>query len=162
MQICKLVTQDLKTRKGESNETQWKVGEFQKELSGDGNLCGPGWYHYYYDPLLAVLFNPIHASIEKPRLYEVEALGHHKDDKGIKGGCTRMRLVKEIPIPKISHIQSIAFGILCAKIVYADKAWNSWADNWLNGTNRTAANAYAATDAHPFDLIKLVHKAMEY
>ena len=142
MKKYKLTTQDLKTR-----NTQWVIGEFQPELSGEGDLCGPGWYHYYHDPLLAAFMNPAHADIGNPRCFEVEALGKHKDDNGLKGGCTKMRLLEEIDLPAATTNQRIAFGILCAKEVCKNVRWNAWADNWLNGNDRSAHAAYAATDA---------------
>ena len=154
MKKYKLTTQDLKTR-----NTQWVIGEFQPELSGEGDLCGPGWYHYYHDPLLAAFMNPAHADIGNPRCFEVEALGKHKDDNGLKGGCTKMRLLEEIDLPAATTNQRIAFGILCAKEVCKNVRWNEWADNWLNGNDRSAnaaahaayaaahAAAYAAADA---------------
>ena len=142
MKKYKLTTQDLRTR-----NTQWVIREYQPELSGEGELCGSGWYHYYHDPLLAVMFNPAHADIENPRCFEVEAQGKHLDDNGIKGGCTKMRLMLEIDLPAVTTTQRIAFGVLCAKEVYKNRVWNEWADNWLNGKDRSAHAAYAATYA---------------
>ena len=56
MKGYKLTNQEMQTHNG----FQWELGEWQ-ETSGEGGLCGPGWLHYYSDPLLAVLLNPIHA-----------------------------------------------------------------------------------------------------
>ena len=149
MKKYKLVTQDLKTRKGEDNETQWVIGEFHPTLDGDGDLCSLHWYHYYHDPLLAAFMNPGHADIDNPKCFVIDALGNHKDDSGVKGGCTKMRLVREVEFPVITREQRIAFAILCAKEVYKDDKWNVWADEWLSEKNRSssAAAAYAANAA---------------
>ena len=154
MKKYKLTDQFLKTY----NDFQWEIGK-KVTTSGNGELCSDGWLHYSHHPLLAVLLNPIHAEIENPRIFEVEAGGEHLDDHGLKGGCTEMTLVKEIELPVFRTTQRVAFAILCAKGVYKDKDWNKWADNWLSGKDRSTASAasaaayaattdaYAATDA---------------
>jgi hypothetical protein len=45
------------------------------------------------------------------------------------------------PLPKITEAQKIAFGILSAKEVFKDKLWNSWADKWLSGEDRSKGSA---------------------
>lgn len=58
MKAYKLTDENHQTR----NETQW--GEnITHYTNGEGELCGPGWLHYYNDPLLAVLLNPVHAGL---------------------------------------------------------------------------------------------------
>jgi hypothetical protein len=91
-----------------------------------------------------VLHNPIHAEIANPRLFEVEVSGNTKNDNGMKRGFQKMRLVKEIPLPKITQEQRIRYGILCVKAIYIDSAFVVWADRWLSGEDRTKA---AAADA---------------
>jgi hypothetical protein len=87
----KLTDQNMQTFAG----AQWTLGEF-KETSGAGGLCTSGWLHYYSDPILAAFLNPIHARIEKPRLFEIEVQGKIKGNNGLKFGCTKMRLIKEL------------------------------------------------------------------
>jgi hypothetical protein len=128
----KLSSQNMTTHDG----CQWVIG-VPKETTGEGELCGPGWLHYYDTPLLAVLLNIIHANIETPRLWEAECEGQHLDDHGLKGGCTKQTLIKEIPLPEVTMNQRIAFAILCAKEVCLDETWNDWADKWLSGVDRT-------------------------
>ena len=139
MIVYKLTDQNLQTHGG----YQWEPG-VARETDGEGNLCGPGWLHYYHDPLLAVLLNPIHADIEGPILWEAEAEGLHRDDKGLKGGCTRLTLIRQIDLPQITTEHRIRFAILCAKTVCNDPAWNRWADRWLDGSDRSVAAAEAA------------------
>ena len=164
MKAYKLTTKDMTTH----GDCKWTVGKW-KETSGEGDLCGPGWLHYYSDPLLAVLLNPLHADIDGPRLWEIEAEGEHKHDRGLKSGCTKMRLVREIDVPKISNTQRVAFAILCAKAVYKDNAFTVWADGWLSGKDRTIAAASAASAAYAaayaadaIDLAALAKEAMSY
>jgi hypothetical protein len=148
MKKYKLTDQNMKTYNG----FQWKLN---KEVRTDGKnkkLCNSSWLHYYHHPLLAILLNPIHANITNPRLFEVKALGKYLDDNGLKGGCTKMILVKELKFPKITLNQKIAFGILCSLEVYKEPTYVLWANNWLKGVNRTdlaaaAGAAYAAARA---------------
>lgn len=141
----KLTTQNMTTY----NRFTWEVGK-TVETSGRGELCGPGWLHYYDDPLLAVMFNPLHAKLSNPRLFEAECEGQHKNDKGAKGGCTKMTLLREVVIPIVSNNQRVAFGILCAREVCKDKDWIAWAEKWLANEDRSESAAladYAATEA---------------
>ena len=138
----KFTDENMRTHNG----YQWTLGEW-KEVSGKGELCSDGWLHCYCDPLLAVLLNPIHGNYENPRLWEVEVGGAEKQDGQLKSGYTEMRLLKEIKLPVITTEQRVRFGILCAKEVCKDKKWNIWADEWLDGADRTIVTAYAAAAA---------------
>ena len=125
--------------------TQWGEG-VTHEGTGEGGLCGPGWIHAYTDPILAVMLNPIHADFINPRLWECEG-AVCKSDNGLKVGCRRLTTIREIPMPIVSAVQRIAFGILCTKTCYHDDGWNSWADQWISCRNRSAKAADAARAA---------------
>ena len=129
--------------------TQWG-NNVSHAAKGDGKeLCSNGWIHYYTHPLIAVLMNPIHADFASPKLWEAEASGKIINE-ALKSGCKTLTTIKEIPLPEISRVQRVAFGILCAKEVCKGKAWNKWADKWLSGEDRSkesAANAARAYDA---------------
>lgn len=127
--------------------TQWGEG-VTHEASGEGDLCGSGWLHFYDDPLLAVLFNPIHTNFGAGmQLWEAVAEGAIKPDNGLKFGCSRLTTVRRVDAPEVTMEQRIRFGILCAKEVCDDPAWNAWADRWLSGKDRTARAAAAAREA---------------
>ena len=99
----KLTNQNMQTYNG----FQWKLGEWQEaQGSSEKDLCTNGWLHCYDSPLLAILHNPRHADIKNPRLWEVEVAGDFKNDKGLKCGYRKMRLVKEIKVPKITTEQT--------------------------------------------------------
>jgi len=144
MIVYKLTNQDCCTR----GDTLWTPGKWRK-TSGVGDLCGPGWLHFYSDPLVAVLLNPIHGAIASPRLWEAEAGGEMKADHGLKAGSTRLRVVREIPLPEITTEQRVRFAICCAWEVCHDVAWRSWAKSWLSGAGagRSEPAANAAADA---------------
>jgi hypothetical protein len=139
----KLTTQEGMTQ----NNTQW--GEnLTHEATGDiqKGLCSDAWIHAYTHPLLAVLMNPAHADIENPILWEGKGEGEAKFEP-LKCGFRKFTTLKKIPLPEITYVQKVAFGILCAKEVYKDSSWNQWADKWLSGEDRTKSSADAAADA---------------
>jgi len=117
--------------------------------------------------------NPIHANIDKPRLWEVEVSGQCRTDCGLKEGWTQMRLIRELAVPDVTLEQRVRFAILCAQKVCQDPDWTVWAENWLCGKDRSATSAWsvertaraaaevawaaeaAAEMNKPLDLIKL-------
>jgi hypothetical protein len=138
----KLTTQDNLT----FNDTKW--GEnVTRTASGIGELCGPGWLHYYHNPYLAILLNPVHADISNPKLWECEAEGEHKDDCGLKGGCTKLTMLKVIPLPKLSLVKRVEFAIRCAVATCKVEKFQEWANNWLDGVDRSERSAYALRDS---------------
>lgn len=143
--LYKLTTQDNKTRPGYSNECVWGEGVTHSG-TGEGDLCGPGYIHAYTDPLLAVLLNPIHANYADPKLWIAE--GDIAIDQSDKIGCNSLTTIKEIDLPVITNEQRCIFAILCVKEIGVDiPAWNSWADDYLSGKDRTAWAAEAAARA---------------
>jgi hypothetical protein len=90
--------------------------------------------------------NPVHADIENPILWEGKGEGEAKFEP-LKCGFRKFTTLKKIPLPEVTDVQKVAFGILCAKEVYKDSSWNQWADKWLSGEDRTKSSANAAADA---------------
>ena len=105
----KLTDSDMKTYGG----FQWQIGTTYT-TRGKGSLCSAGWLHYYHDPLLAVLLNPIHANVNKPRLFEAHAAGEMLYDRGLKAGATSLTLLREIALPTFTIAQRAKFARLCA------------------------------------------------
>ena len=143
----KLTDQNIRTHKN----YQWQLGRWER-ARGKSNqeLCTDGWLHCYDSSLIAILHNPIHADYYKPRLWKVECKGKTKNDKGIKCGYRKMRLIKEIPVPVITTTQIVAYCILCAMEVSNDKKFLHWAKNWLSGKDRSQIAAEAAEAAAPY------------
>jgi len=143
----KLTDQNVQTY----NRFQWQIGKWYKiaeEDKGD-ELCSKSFFHCYNHPLLAILLNPIHAAYKNPRLFEIEVDGDSQEDKDLKFGFTKMRLVREIEVPQITTEQRIKFAIYCALEVYQEAHFVKWANNWLDSSDRTYATAHtAAATAH--------------
>lgn len=138
----KLTNQDLTTHEGHP----WVVGEWQEILTADVKICTADVFHYYYSPEQAVLFNPIHAAIQAPLLWEIECSEEVNTDT-LKGACKRMRLVRQIPLPVITPEQRVAFAIYCAEAVADDPTWLAWASGWMSGEDRSVKAAAKAAEA---------------
>ena len=141
------------------NNTLWGENITHK-TSGKGKLCSNGWLHFYYNPHIAVLLNPIHANIPNPTLWEAKAKGRFRDDHGLKGGCTKLTTIKQLPLPEITLEQKIEFGIRCVMQVCKNKNWLTWANKWLSGEDRSQESALAVRNAaydvaycDPYDIV---------
>jgi hypothetical protein len=139
----KLTDQDGYTRRGTSGETLWlPLGTKIKPLGKGSEPCGPGVLHLYQSEIEAVLYNPLHANIQSPRLFCVRPLGKQKiDTDGLKcwtGG--RVQTVEEVVIPSITQEQIIAWSI----VVSPHRSTREWAVDWLSGKDRSARAAEAA------------------
>jgi hypothetical protein len=124
---------------------QWAVG-VPATTDGRGDLCGPGWLHAYRDPLLAVLFAPLHVPDTYTQLWEAEADGQVRDD-GTKLGVTRLTLLRAITPPAVTTAQRVRWAIACAWEVCDDPEWRRWAAAWCDGSDRSAASAARAAEA---------------
>ena len=139
--LYKLTDADGRTYGG----CQW--GENSEHTApGTGPLCKAGWIHAYTHPLLAVFLNPIHANFANPLLWEADGdVG--AEDHGLKVGCTRLRTLREIPLPALTTAQRVRAGILAAKVVCDAPKWLAWADRWLSGEDRSESSAWEAVNA---------------
>ena len=166
MILYKLTTQDGWTRKGENNACLWGAGVTHSG-TGKGDLCGPGFIHAYTSPELAVLFNPIHANIRDPKLWESEG-EVAKTDRGAKVGCVSLTTLRELPLPVATDEIRRRFAMLCVEAALAavagevagDEPWQrtyrekvaEWRDAMARGDDGAAADAanaaaYAAANA---------------
>ena len=128
--------------------TQWGPGVTHKALGDGGKFCTPDLIHFYSSPLLAVLLDPMHGQFgEGAHLWEVKTGRITFSDYGLKEGAKILTTVRRVPLPKATTEQRARFAILCAKQVCKNKAWDTWADGWLDGTDRSRAAAARAADA---------------
>jgi len=153
----KLVTQEYRTREGYDNETKWEIGVKVEAKPGSMELCTDTVVHFYDDPLLAVLMNPIHAEIENPRMLEVEIHGEVVTN-GTKCGAKSLTPIREIEVPEITMTQRIAFGLLCAKESRKDEGFSTMVDQWLSGKDRTqfVCTTFLSYTIPPFHAINAI------
>jgi hypothetical protein len=146
MKYYKLLTQDLTSHK----DTKWEIGVPITVTKAGNEMCSNQVLHCYNHPMLAVIFNPIHAGIRNPKLFEIEVDKIVNTD-GLKFASKSQTLIKEISLPEISFEQRVEFAIRIAKLVCKDELWNAWADDWLAGKDRfnrvLALAVYTATRA---------------
>jgi hypothetical protein len=127
------------------NNTKWELNKPQtKPNISNPRMCSNDVLHCYAHPLLAAFFNSIHANIKTPKLFEI------KIDKVIAKDSTKQAslsqtLLRQIPLPIITHEQRTEIAIRCAYTSTNNINWKIWADNWLNGRDRSRASADAAT-----------------
>ena len=164
MKVYKLTTQNFTT----FNLTKWGENVTHK-TSGEGELCSNGWLHYYHNPLLAVLLNSIHANIHNPILWEAEAEGLHKDDYGLKGGCTKLTTIKQIPLPVVTKNQ---YQELCIRLAIdfqnrklttlpSEIFWLESAKKWLENDRNTDEykNSFWEFLSLPYFSLSILHYA---
>lgn len=144
MKVFKLTN----TRGQTHRATQWGRNITHNAPSKCPELCSNGWIHFYTDPILAVLMNPIHGNFRPPLLWEADTLNSEMKLECLKGGARTLRTDNCIPLPDITLQQKVAFGILCVLKVCQEPDFKSWASRWLDDADRgwTAAaeikNAY--------------------
>jgi len=137
----------LTDEKGQTNEdTQWGENITHRAIGEGSELCTQDVIHVYDHPLKAAMFNPIHANFTIPHLWECRVRKVVAND-GLKVGVKSCTTIKEIPLPEITMEQRVRFAIYCSLEVYSDKDFIKWANNWLNGKDRTAEAVRAAARA---------------
>lgn len=142
VKMFKLVSQDLTTHGG----MKWAIGKTNRAIKAGKEMCTNQVLHCYSDPNLAVLFNPIHANISNPILFEIECSTIVASD-GLKHACKAQTPIRQLELPVFTTNQRVAFAIKCALLVFEDSAFVSWANAWLDGTNRSDAAARVAARA---------------
>jgi hypothetical protein len=134
----------LTDHKGQTHgQTQWGPGATHSG-TGKGDLCGPGWIHFYDGPLLAVFLNPVHAAFPSPRLWECRVSGKILEDHGLKFGAQTLTTLREIPVPEVTLEHRVRFAIFCALEVCEDSQFRGWVDRWLDGSDRSPEAATKA------------------
>ena len=113
--------------------------------------CSDTALHHYSHPLLAILFNPIHASYKNCRLFKSEVDCEYGTDR-LKGWCTAQKVISELEVPKITLEQKIAFAIYCAEYTgNTSYIWQTWAYNWMHNIDRSAGAACNVTKYAYYD-----------
>ena len=133
----------LTNEKGQTHgDTQWGRGVTHAATGKGTDLCSNAVIHFYRDPLLAVLANPIHANFSRCRLWECEAEDIVAED-ALKGGCKKLTTLKKIKAPRVNKNQRVRWAILCALEVYHEESFVKWANSWLDKTDRSKLAARA-------------------
>jgi len=124
------------------NHTQWGEG-VRNTVEWGGEMCGSGCLHAYRSPELAVFLAPLHGVDDYAVLWEARTPKILADD-GLKIGCASITTIKRIPLPTPTLEQRVEFAIRCGMLFCKEPEWLKWAKSWLDGTNRSAADAARA------------------
>ncbi|KKL16290.1 hypothetical protein LCGC14_2497050 [marine sediment metagenome] len=147
MQLYKITDENGRTRAGFDNETQWGENITRKAEGKGQELCTDKVIHAYTDPYLAVFFNPIGGDYNTKTMQLWEAKGRVVVKASDKVGCKQLTTIKKIPIPILTIEQRAEIAIRCAVLVYKETSFLKWANEWLDGTDRSGAAAGAAAGA---------------
>ena len=140
--MYKLVKQSSNGVMTTMNSTEWNIGVTNTAI-GEGNaMCSDAVLHCYSHPLLAVIFNPIHADIKNPILLEIECSEIINTD-GLKHACKEQTPVAVLELPEVTTIQRVAFAIKCALLACKDDQFILWANKWLSGEYSSKLAAYS-------------------
>ena len=136
MKAYKLTDENMETMDG----TKWGEGVTHKAIGEDKCLCSDGWIHFYTDLLIGIFMNPIHANFENLIAWECETRSEELHAP-LKSGCKQLTTVKQVPLPRVTTTQRVAFSILCALEICKDANFVKWAHNWLSNIDRTNESA---------------------
>lgn len=108
--LYKFTNDDLTTY----GNTKWVLGEWHETLGDIDKLCNSAWLHAYEDPYVATLIYPKHVNYSSKRFFKAEGDGKFLSNQDGKCGVTKLRLVEEIPLPKITMKQKVNIVCCCA------------------------------------------------
>jgi len=88
-------------------------------------------------PLVAILLNPWHAQLDEAKMLELQftSAAFSASDPTIKMD------VREVRMPEATTDQKIIFALMVIVEVYNNEQFNLWAENWINGSDRSAESA---------------------
>lgn len=139
MKLYKLTNRDCRCRAG----FQWGAGVTQTMTREVKTVNA---FHAFEHPILAALlddgairWHPRSVGGEPLRLWESHGEVSGQDLPFIN--CRRLTTTREIPLVRIDPEARVQFAILCALKVFADPVFQDWANNWLNGTDRSDDSA---------------------
>jgi len=147
MKYYKLTDAAGKTRADYDNECQW--GEnITHEAEGKGiRLCSPDFIHAYRDPYQAILLNPINGNYDENTMLMWEGEGEEIVYQEGKSGFKRFTTEHQIPIPDLPLELRVEIAIHLALQVYEAKDFRRWAEDWLDGKDRTVITTEIAAEA---------------
>ncbi len=113
---------------------QWAVGNSHTETNENY------WFSTFDDPLVALFLDPACDQTENPKLWQVEISGE-KIEILPRILSSNMKVVGTVEDALPTPEQYVAFGIVCALNLVADKTFSNWAINWLKNIDRTKETA---------------------
>ncbi|MEE8388535.1 MAG: hypothetical protein V3R65_08160 [Acidiferrobacterales bacterium] len=88
-------------------------------------------------PLVAIMLNPWHAQLDKPKMLEMLFTTAAADTST----PTISMDVREVDVPETTTDQKIIFALMVISEVYGNEQFDQWAEKWINGSDRGAQSA---------------------
>jgi len=140
---CKLMNADNTTMQ----YTRWGRGVTNTKTGEGWKLCASDLFHYYEHPLLASFFDSVHGKFgESATLRTCKPQGRIVSD-GTKRGAKTITTGNKIKLPVITTEQRVEIAIRVSLLLEQTEEYTTWANKWLDGTDRSHSTADAAADA---------------
>ena len=88
-------------------------------------------------PLVAIMLNPWHAQLDKPKMVQMLFTTVDVDTSS----PTISMDVREVDVPETTTDQKIIFALMVITEIYGNEQFNQWAEKWINGSDRGARSA---------------------
>lgn len=114
------------------NDMEWGENVTNKidNVNPKAPLCTSNWIHAYLSPELAALLMHTHVHFPTPVLWEAESSCNHIYERGDKVGVKELTTIRQIPIPKVTLQQKLAFLEKMKNYYFQNKKieelWNKW------------------------------------
>jgi len=103
--------------------TQWGPGIRHIAVGSEHKFCTADLIHFYDDPHLAEIFNPMHGRFGYgKRMWEIAVEGQVYSDHGTKFGAKAVTTICEVNVPIVTTKQRVEFAILCAQTAFSGKS----------------------------------------
>lgn len=130
-------------RTAATRELIWSIGGTHVAIGAGTDIGSDAMIRVYEHPLIAVLMNPIHEDFDPTKMRLFIAEGDIVVRQGqLQCGVRALKLVEEIPVPILTLEQRVKFALLSHKEVCDDPDWNTWADAWLSGKDRSFTSVF--------------------
>ena len=143
--VYTLTDADGWTRRACANALHWGEGVTHTATGTDGVV------HWYDSPELAAMMDPIHGCYGADAICWRATVADVVDHDGVKGGSRSLTTVERVPLPALTTLQrvevAIRVSLLCKDGAALPERYLAWAHRWLDGTDRSAATAWAAVRA---------------
>jgi len=169
----------MKVYKLIEDKSNWEIDKTYQS-PGKGELHErENWFRCYDSPILAVFHSSLYESgFKKPRLFEADTMDGIINRSGqLLIGTSKIKLIKEVDLPRVTAIQKIAYMVLCMLEWYPMEGITSdWIPEWFENTSthKDHVNEYVKfqyisnvidvynASSQKINLISIAEKAMKY
>lgn len=113
--------------------------------SGNFWPCSHYFLYVWNDLNLAAMMDPFYGWYQDGgKIWNAETDGTENNPTGFeqllgKESWTRVRVTSGTELPTMTTATRVRFAIYVARVLWYSSNWNTWANNWLDSTDRTEA-----------------------